>query len=95
MLHPNQYCAVSGNTIFGTVATVRGAVAYAEMTQAPLCILSLGFTAAFNGISHTYHFRMLKNYGCSMKFIKLLLLLLLYFIMYLFYNLTLIWLIIV
>jgi len=50
-----------------------------------------GFTEAFNGISHTYRFRMLKNYGYNMKFIKLLLLLLLYFIKSLFSNLTLIW----
>jgi hypothetical protein len=68
--------------------------AYAELTHAPLCILSLDFTAAFDGISHTYRLRMLKKYGYSMKFIKLLslllLLLLLYFIMSLFSNLTLI-----
>ena len=49
-----------GNTIFDAVATVRGAVAYAELTHAPLCIISLDFTAAFDGISHTYRFRMLK-----------------------------------
>ena len=54
MLHPSQYYAVPGNTIFDAVATVRDAVAYAELTHAPLCILSLDFTAAFEGISHTY-----------------------------------------
>jgi hypothetical protein len=86
--HPSQYCAVTGNTIFDAVATVWDAVAYAELTHAPLCILSLDFTAAFDRISHIYRLRMLKNYGYSMNFIKLLLLL--YFIMSLFSNLTLV-----
>lgn len=81
MLHSNQYCAVPGNTISGAVATVRGTVAYAELTHAPLCFLSLDFTAAFDGFSHTYRLRTLKHYGYKMKFIKLLLL---YFIMSLF-----------
>jgi len=63
MLHPSQYCAVPGNTIFDAVATVRDAVAYAELTSTPLCILSLDFTADFEGISLTYRLRMLKNYG--------------------------------
>jgi len=86
MLHPSQYSALPGNTIFDPVATIRDPVAYSELTHDPLCILSLEFTAAFDGISHTYSLRMLKNYGYSMKFIILLL----YFITSLFCNLTLI-----
>ena len=33
ILHPSQYCAVPGNTIFDTVATVRDATAYAELAH--------------------------------------------------------------
>jgi hypothetical protein len=69
MLHPSHYCAVQGNTIFDAVATVRDAVAYAELTHAPLRILSLDLTTAFDGISHTSRLRMLKNYDYDIKFI--------------------------
>lgn len=88
MLHPSQYCAVPGDTISDAVATVQDAVACAQLTHASLCILSLDFTAAFDGISHTYRLRTLKHYGYCMKFIELLLLL--YSIMSLFSNSTLI-----
>jgi len=84
MLHPSQYCAVRGNTICDAVATVRDAVAYAELTHAPLRIHSLDLTAAFDGISHTYRLRMLNNYGYSMKFIIIIII----FILSLFSNLT-------
>jgi hypothetical protein len=46
------------------IAAVREAVAYAETNNA-LCILSLDFEAAFDNISHTYLFKMLKAYGFS------------------------------
>ena len=39
VLHPSQYCGTPGNTIFDAVATVRDAIAYADLTHAPLCIL--------------------------------------------------------
>jgi len=62
MLHPSQYCGVTGNTTFKAVATVRDAIAYAELTHAPLRILSFDYTAVFGRISHTYQFRMLRIY---------------------------------
>jgi hypothetical protein len=72
LLHPGQYCGVSGKMIFDAVATVRNALAYAELTHAPLCILSLNFTATFDRISHTYLFRMFKSCGFSAHFITLI-----------------------
>jgi len=54
MLHPSQDCGVSGNTIFDAVKTVRDAIAYAELTHAPLCSISLHFRAGINRIFHTY-----------------------------------------
>ena len=35
LLHPSQYCGVSGNTIFDAVPTVPDAIAYAETTRRP------------------------------------------------------------
>ena len=72
MPHPNQHCGVPDNTIFDTVAKARDATAYAKLTHAPLCILSLDFIIAFNRISDIYLFQMLKSYGDSMKFITLI-----------------------
>jgi len=56
VLHASQNCVVPGKSIFDAVATVRDAVAYAEMASAPLCVLSLDFKEAFDKISHKYLF---------------------------------------
>jgi hypothetical protein len=68
LLHPNQYRGVRGTTIFVAVATMRDSIAYAELTHAPLCILSLDSSAAIDRISHTNIFRGLKHYGFSTQF---------------------------
>ena len=60
MLHPSQYCGVPGNTICDAVPTLRDAIAFAELTHGPQCTISLDFTAAFDMISHTSLFLMLK-----------------------------------
>jgi hypothetical protein len=59
-LNPNEYCSVSGNTIIDAAATVRDAVASAELTHAQLCILHVKFPAAYDKISNVYLFQMLK-----------------------------------
>ena len=65
VLHANQHCGVTGKSIFEAIATVRDAVAYAEMANAPLCVLSLDFKEAFDKISHKYLFTILQSYGFS------------------------------
>ena len=60
LLQPSQHCGVQGNTVLDAIAAVTEAVAYAETTNNALCILSLDFKAAFDNISHTYLFTMLK-----------------------------------
>ena len=47
---------------------VWDAIAQADLMHAPLCILSLDFTAAFDRFAHTSLFRMLKSHGFSMRF---------------------------
>lgn len=71
MLHTSQYSAVLSNTTFSAVARVRDAVTYALLTHAPLCVLSLDFIAAFDGISHIYLFLVLKIYGYCLKLLTL------------------------
>jgi hypothetical protein len=51
------------------VASVWDAIADAELKHAPLCNISLDFTAAFDRNSHTYLFRTPKNYDYSIKII--------------------------
>jgi len=65
VLHACQHCGVPGKSIFVAVGTVRDAVAYAEMANAPLCVLSLDFKEAFDKISHKYLFTILQSYGFS------------------------------
>jgi hypothetical protein len=71
VLHRSQHCGLPGNAIFAVMANVRDAIAYVERTHAPLCIISLDFTVAFDNISHISLFRMLQNYGYSTRFIAL------------------------
>jgi hypothetical protein len=55
------------------VPVVRESVAYAEITNTPLCILSIDFKEAFDDISHTYFFELLREYGfgeCIGRFMK-------------------------
>ena len=50
------------------MATVRDAIAYAETTRHPLCVVSLDFKQAFDRISHTYLLIVLRNYGFGAGF---------------------------
>jgi len=59
LLHPSQHGGVQEGGIFDAVATVRDAIAYAEKTQTPLCVLSLDFTEAFDWISYIYLLKLL------------------------------------
>jgi hypothetical protein len=65
LLHPSQYCGRPGNTIFEANATVREAIAFAEVTRKPLCIVSLDFEEAFDRISQKYLFAILHSYSFS------------------------------
>jgi hypothetical protein len=62
ILHPGQHCGVRGKSILEATATLRDAIIYAE-TLNKICILSLDFQAAFDRISHTYLYRILRAHG--------------------------------
>jgi len=68
ILHPAQHCGIPGTTVFEALATIRDAVAYAEVSGTPLCILSIDFTEAFDRISHAYLFELLRKHGFSERF---------------------------
>jgi hypothetical protein len=70
VLHPSQYCGSPGKSIFDALATLRDAIAYAEVSRTPLCVLSLDFVEAFYKMSHTYLFEILRNYGFSDRFLE-------------------------
>ena len=50
------------------MATVRDAVAYAESTGIPLCVLAIDFKEAFDKITHSYLYELLRPYGFSDRF---------------------------
>jgi hypothetical protein len=69
-LHRTQFCGVPENTILDALTIVRDAIAISESTGAPLCVISLDFTNAFDKISHQYLFQILHHYGITPWFIE-------------------------
>ena len=68
ILHPVQHCGIPGTTVFEALATIRDAVAYAEVTGTPLCLLSIDFKETFDNISHDYLSAILRQHGFSEHF---------------------------
>lgn len=63
ILRPSKHCSREGSTILEAVAAMRNVVAYAEISNNPLCILSIDFKESFDNISHTYLFELFREYG--------------------------------
>jgi hypothetical protein len=59
-----------GTSIFEAVATIRGAIAYAEVKRSPLYVLKIDFQCAFDNLPHEYLFEVLCKYGFSENFRK-------------------------
>ena len=53
VLQPSQFCGINEGTVFEAIATVRDAVAYANATRTPMCVLTIDFKEAFEKISHS------------------------------------------
>jgi hypothetical protein len=64
-----QYCGVAGRTVTDALAFVRDAIAYAQYTSTPMCVISLDFTQAFDRISHHYLFQILPHFRLTDWFI--------------------------
>jgi hypothetical protein len=65
LLSQCQHCGIMGTSVFYAIATIRDAVAYAELTGKPMCILSLDFQGPFDNIVHEDLFGILNMYGFS------------------------------
>jgi hypothetical protein len=70
LMHHSQYCVTPGKSIVDTAATVRDAIACAEVSGRPLCVLSLDFAEAFDKMSHKYLFEILRSYRFSHRFLE-------------------------
>jgi len=70
LLHSSQHCGLMGNSVFEAITTIRDAVAHAEVTRSPLCVLTIDFQGAFDNVSHEYLFEVLCKYGFSEHFRK-------------------------
>ena len=70
LLQSSQHCGLMGNSVFEFIATIREAVAYAEVTRSPLCLLTIDFQGAFDNLSHEYLFEVPCKYGFSERFSK-------------------------
>jgi hypothetical protein len=69
-LGTSQLCSVPGTPIIEAVLTVGEAVTQAKVTDTPLCVHTLDFQEAFDGISHKFIFTILQRYGISPWFIE-------------------------
>ena len=67
--NPHQHCGIPGTTVFDAAATIRDAIAYAEMKKVPLCAVSLDFQSTFDKISHNYLQEILLTYGFGNLFV--------------------------
>jgi hypothetical protein len=59
LLQSSHHCDIMGTFVFEAVATIRDAIAYAEETRFPLCVLTIDFQGAFDNFSHEYLFEVL------------------------------------
>jgi hypothetical protein len=67
LLQRSQYCGRKGNTIFDTVAAVRDIIAYIEVHNVSVCLLTLDLKEAFDRIYHVYLYAILREYSFSEK----------------------------
>jgi hypothetical protein len=67
-----QFCCVLGNNILDAVAKVRDTIAFAEYTNTLQCVMALDFEQAFDNISHEHLFSILRSYGLTEIFTKLI-----------------------
>lgn len=70
LLRNSQHCGLTRNTDFEAIATTRDAIAYAEVTRSPLCVLTMNVQGAHYNSSHEYLFEVPYNYGFSERFRK-------------------------
>ena len=68
ILHHNQYCGRNDQTIFEAIATVRDIITYAEGTNILICLLSIDFKDAYDRMSHSFLFTILREYRISEQF---------------------------
>jgi hypothetical protein len=70
LLQSSQHYGIMGTFVSEAVATIRDAIAYAEVTISPLCVLTINFQGAFDKLSHEYLFQVLCKYEFSERFRK-------------------------
>ena len=65
ILQPSQHCGRQGNAIFEVVASMRDIIAYTEVCNESVCLLTIDFKEAFDRISHYNLNAILREYGYS------------------------------
>jgi hypothetical protein len=70
--HPAQSSSTTDRTILGTVGTIRGVTAHAEITGRPGCLLSIDFVPPFDKISHGYLYFVLEQYGYGKNVVNMI-----------------------
>jgi hypothetical protein len=68
ILQPSQHCGGQGNTIFEAVAAIRDIISYTEVYNGSVCLLTIDFKDAFDRISKSSSYAILREYGFSEEF---------------------------
>jgi hypothetical protein len=68
ILQSNQHSGRQGNTIFEAVAAIHDIIAYTEVHNESVCLLTIDFKDAFDRISYSYLYAILREYGFSEEF---------------------------
>ena len=70
IVHPDQTCSVPGRSIIDNCHLLRDIIEYSNQKNIDGILLSLDQEKAFDRVSHSYLFKVLKAFGLGDKFIK-------------------------
>ena len=70
IIHETQSYAICKRKIYNNIHMIRDSIAYANLVNCPLAVLSLDQEKAFDRINHEYLFSALRGFGFSSYFIS-------------------------
>ena len=70
LIHTDQTACIPGRTINDNLRLIQDAIHYANETQTPLALISVDQLKAFDRVSHTYLFKVLRHFGFGPSFLR-------------------------
>ena len=70
LIHTDQTACIPGRTINDNLRLIQDTIHYANETQTPLALISVDQLKAFDRVSHTYLFKVLRHFGFGPSFLR-------------------------